>query len=223
MKKYIFALLFLAIFIFSTNIAKAETNPFFDCSINRVLKVGSRGTDVACLQGQLGVYADGMFGKMTRAAVVSWQKGAGIAADGVFGSISRATWIALVTKENLPEGCTTTSGFSPTTGKPCTPSKKDSDITIVTPAILPDAAVGIYYVVNPKAVGGIGNTTWNNYGWTLTAGSLPPGVNMVDSNFVSGTPTTPGTYTFSLTASNGKISVSKEFTLTVDSAASVTN
>lgn len=54
------------------------------------MKVGSTGTYVMNLQKFLNVSADGKFGPMTKAAVMSWQASNGLTADGVFGPASRA-------------------------------------------------------------------------------------------------------------------------------------
>ena len=57
--------------------------------------------------------------------------------------------------------------------------------------------------------------------WTLESGTLPPGLTFKDGT-LSGTPTTRGTYTFTLTIESGGMSSSKEFTLTIDPALSIT-
>jgi cell wall-associated NlpC family hydrolase len=56
------------------------------------LKKGSRGAHVEKVQRWVGVAADGVFGKATRAAVRRWQRRHGLYADGVVGP---ATWAAL--------------------------------------------------------------------------------------------------------------------------------
>lgn len=66
-----------------------------------VLRQGDRGEFVCELQeylalaGYLGSSADGLFGSVTRQAVVTFQKSVGLAADGVVG---RNTWDALLKK-----------------------------------------------------------------------------------------------------------------------------
>ena len=63
------------------------------CTFTSTLRVGSRGAQVKCLQTELGLSADGIFGKLTKAGVVAWQKTApGLVADGIFGPKSRAAW-----------------------------------------------------------------------------------------------------------------------------------
>jgi len=76
-----------------------------NCGFTRDLTVGSRGTDVTCLQNYLtrtGHYsfsggATGYFGPITQTAVARWQAANGVApAAGYFGMISRAKYNALV-------------------------------------------------------------------------------------------------------------------------------
>jgi hypothetical protein len=50
-----------------------------------VLKLGSRGPTVAALQRRLGLPADGVYGRQTRAAVKRFQRRAGLTPDGVAG------------------------------------------------------------------------------------------------------------------------------------------
>ncbi len=54
-----------------------------------LLKKGSRGPAVAALQRQLGIAADGVFGRQTRAAVRAFQARNGLSADGVVGPQTR--------------------------------------------------------------------------------------------------------------------------------------
>lgn len=64
---------------------------------SRVMRVGNRGWDVAALQfllqraGHGPGRADGLFGQLTRAAVLRAQRAAGIAADGLAGPITIGT------------------------------------------------------------------------------------------------------------------------------------
>jgi peptidoglycan hydrolase-like protein with peptidoglycan-binding domain len=58
----------------------------------RLLSVGSAGSAVAVVQRRLGISADGLFGPLTRQAVVRFQRRHGLAADGIVGPI---TWRAL--------------------------------------------------------------------------------------------------------------------------------
>ncbi len=100
--------------------AFANTSDAASCSITSTLRVGSRGTQVACLQTILdqGLVADGVFGAKTKARVVAWQASVGLVADGIVGAKSRAVLMGSATG-NFPAGCTSASGFSSTTGQPC--------------------------------------------------------------------------------------------------------
>ncbi|KKU49641.1 MAG: NlpC/P60 family protein [Parcubacteria group bacterium GW2011_GWA1_47_10] len=59
------------------------------CAINSLLKIGSRGPEVGCLQGKLGIVTDGIFGPLTRASVAAFQSSKGLVADGIVGPLSR--------------------------------------------------------------------------------------------------------------------------------------
>ena len=109
------AVMFVASFAVSANKASA------DCSITMTLKLGSHGAEVMCLQTALGgLTADGSFGPKTKAAVMSFQSKGGLVADGVFGPLSRALWMSNQGNSmNFPSGCTSSAGFSLTTGAPC--------------------------------------------------------------------------------------------------------
>lgn len=60
---------------------------------NRTLREGDTGPDVAALQTQLGVRADGNFGPKTALAMATWQERHGLYADGVYGPLSRAAML----------------------------------------------------------------------------------------------------------------------------------
>ncbi|MEO6536309.1 MAG: peptidoglycan-binding protein [Candidatus Paceibacterota bacterium] len=94
----------------------------------RNLTIGSTGADVTALQTWLiakgfsiPAGATGYFGAQTKAALGAYQASAGITpAAGYFGPITRAQVNAAggVTT-GLPAGCTSTSGYSSTTGMSC--------------------------------------------------------------------------------------------------------
>lgn len=54
-----------------------------------ILKLGSKGPDVALLQRFLGLDDDGIFGPKTKEAVIRYQKMQGLVADGIVGNL---TW-----------------------------------------------------------------------------------------------------------------------------------
>jgi hypothetical protein len=77
---------------------------------------------------------------------------------------------------------------------------------VVTSAALPDAATGAAVSDTVYASGGTGTATWS-----ITAGSLPPGLSLTPSAgsaTISGTPTTTGTYPFTLSATNAATAAS---------------
>lgn len=87
------------------------------------LRVGSKGDYVKTLQTLVGATpVDGNFGPMTAAKVKAWQANNGLTADGVFGPASMAKanlGLGGTTTGTLPAGCTSTGGFSSTTGAKC--------------------------------------------------------------------------------------------------------
>jgi peptidoglycan hydrolase-like protein with peptidoglycan-binding domain len=56
------------------------------------IQSGSTGSDVKLVQHVVGVTADGVFGPITKAAVIRWQKAHNLSADGIVGP---ATWGAM--------------------------------------------------------------------------------------------------------------------------------
>ena len=67
----------------------------------------------------------------------------------------------------------------------------------VSTSSLPDAGLGVAYLQNLQAIGG--NAP---YSWTLTSGSLPPGLTLSPSGALQGMPTQVGTYQFSVQVSD---------------------
>lgn len=88
------ALLILYVLLISTTCVQASSD-FLGRIGTRVLKEGSRGSDVLALQEVLALLgfspgpADGWFGSKTRAAVVEFQRKSGLYADGIVGPNTR--------------------------------------------------------------------------------------------------------------------------------------
>jgi hypothetical protein len=83
----------------------------------------------------------------------------------------------------------------------------------VTTTSLPAATVGTSYSQQLSAEGGL-----PPYKWKATAASLPPGLTLSTTGLLSGTPTTPGNYTISVTVtdkSSPKQTATGSITLTV--------
>ena len=82
----------------------------------------------------------------------------------------------------------------------------------ITTANLPDGTVGEPYTEPTLAVTGDAPISWQ-----LANGStLPAGLNLSEEGKISGTPTTANIYKFTVTATNGNGSDSKEFTLSIN-------
>ncbi|MEX2052375.1 MAG: peptidoglycan-binding protein [Candidatus Paceibacterota bacterium] len=104
-------------------------------------------------------------------------------------------------------------------------SSTTTPLTITTPATLPNAKVGVPYLASIVGTGGQmnGNVYVYPHRYSRTGGSLPSGINTIEecdpcSLVITGTPQVAGTYTFTVTMTNGPQSVSKQFTLVVNPA-----
>jgi hypothetical protein len=100
----------------------------------------------------------------------------------------------------------------------CRPAKAQREFTVhitpaasmsITTASAPPATVGAAYSSGLTAQGG-GPTTWS-----VVAGQLPPGLTLASNGAISGTPTTAGTYAFTVRATDGASSATRELTIVV--------
>lgn len=66
------------------------TIPPMACLITLTLRQGDAGNQVRCLQTKLNITSDGIFGPITKSAVIAFQKLHGLVQDGIFGPKSRA-------------------------------------------------------------------------------------------------------------------------------------
>ena len=83
----------------------------------------------------------------------------------------------------------------------------------ITTSGLPGATVGTSYSTTLAASGGSGTKSW-----AITAGSLPAGLSLSSSGVLSGTPTAPGTASFTAKVSAGSASSQRQFSLGVAAA-----
>ncbi|WNL46391.1 putative Ig domain-containing protein [Dyella sp. BiH032] len=82
----------------------------------------------------------------------------------------------------------------------------------LAPSTLPAGSGGVAYSQTLSASGGSGG-----YTYSLSAGALPPGIALSSAGVVSGTPTTPGSYNFTVTATDGfGFTGSQAYTFTVN-------
>jgi hypothetical protein len=86
---------------------------------------------------------------------------------------------------------------------------------VITPATIPDGQYGTLYKNQTlKAAGGK-----SPYTYSISAGSLPPGLSLSSSGVLSGTPTAAGKYSFTITVhdnSKTPITGTQDYTLDID-------
>jgi len=80
----------------------------------------------------------------------------------------------------------------------------------ITTASLPGGIKGNSYKRTLAASGSTPIT------WTRASGSLPPGLSLSSAGVISGTPANPGSYTFTVKASNPSNNHTKQFTIVID-------
>ena len=86
-----------------------------------------------------------------------------------------------------------------------------SGLTITNAPNLPSGVVGGSYSQTLNATGGT-----SPYTWTVTSGALPGGLTFSSSGTLSGTPTTGGSFNFTVTVTDSaSVSASKSFTLSI--------
>ena len=132
MSKLLKSKILLGVFVFALAVSFSAVALGADGPITKTLKYGMKDVQVKYLQQTLNetgftVAAAGragsagfetsFFGNATKAAVKAYQAAMGLVSDGIFGPASRGALGGSVT--SLPAGCTSTAGFSATTGVAC--------------------------------------------------------------------------------------------------------
>jgi hypothetical protein len=85
---------------------------------------------------------------------------------------------------------------------------------LITTGPLPPAVVGAPYAQTLSATGGIAG-----YRWSISSGSLPPGLTLDSAGSISGSPTSAGTFTFAAQASDSSgLTANKNLSITVGAA-----
>jgi hypothetical protein len=149
------------------------------------------------------------------------------------GGITPFAWS--IARGALPAGITLNSTTGALSGTPTTPgtftftvsvtgggqtATQSLTITvapIITTATLPNATVGTPYSQTLTA-GGSGTFTWS-----VSTGALPAGITLNSTTgALSGTPTTPGTFTFTVSVTGGGQTATQSFTITVTAALTIT-
>jgi len=130
MSKKLIAIALAGLFVFSVGSFKAFAADENVC-VSIDLKYGMKDSQVSILQTQLKsdptVYPEGLvtgyFGPLTLKAVKAFQAKYNIITTGYVGPLTRGKltelYCPVTTTTGLPEGCTSTTGFSPTTGHSC--------------------------------------------------------------------------------------------------------
>jgi large repetitive protein len=102
-------------------------------------------------------------------------------------------------------------GGSPGPGP--SPAPTPTPALSITTSGLPLATVGAAYSTTLSASGGSGAKSW-----TIASGSLPAGLSLGSNGVLSGTPTAPGTTSFTANVSSGGANSQRQFSLAVAAA-----
>jgi hypothetical protein len=99
-------------------------------------------------------------------------------------------------KANCTQGATDQRGVVRPQGPRCDEGAVEvaQPPVVIQPDSLPNGTVGVAYHQTITATGGFGAP----YTWSLAGGQLPPGLTFDDHGVISGTPTTPGTFHFTV-------------------------
>jgi hypothetical protein len=169
-------------------------------------------------------YETTSFGAKTKLAVQAYQRSKGLTADGVFGPASRAAWGGTTTGGNttLPAGCTTTAGFSSTTGQPCngsTTTTQTGPVTVSLASDTPASAVIIAGQANAELAKFTFTGTGTVNSVTLTRGGVSDQSTLSNVYLYDGATRLTDGYSFNnagvLTMNNVNLAVNGSKTITV--------
>ena len=165
--------------------------------------------------------------------------------DGIVGTAYSATLAATggsgtytwsIASGNLPDGLTLDASTGTISGTPTTAGTYDftvqvtdgtqtatKDLSIkvnavlsITTTSLPDGIVGTAYSATLAATGGSGT-----YTWSIASGNLPDGLTLdASTGTISGTPTTAGTYDFTVQVTDGTQTATKDLSIKVNASTS---
>jgi hypothetical protein len=146
-----------------------------------------------------------------------------------------------VTAGSLPPGLSLDNSTGTISGTPTTPGTYNFTVTAAD-ATLSTASQALSITINPAPAvtttslpSGTAGTAYSQtlaasggtppYTWSLTTGSLPPGLTLdTSTGTISGTPITPGTYNFTAQATDANnTTASKPLTITINPAATGTS
>jgi uncharacterized repeat protein (TIGR01451 family) len=153
-------------------------------------------------------------GTLSEGGVVTWNIGtvnAGVTGQTVSFSVNVNATSGTVTNANYSIEA---AGISPISGSPVNTTVTGGCPTInLTPSTLPNGAPGVPY---NQAITASGGTP--PYAFSVTAGSLPSGLSLSGSGVLSGTPTSAGSFSFTVRVTDAaECSRNRTYTLTVAS------
>lgn len=105
------------------------------------------------------------------------------------------------------------TGTGPFTSTASAPLNIAAPVITLSPSSLPGATAGAAYSQTVTSTGGVAPVTY-----AVTSGSVPPGIMLASSGALSGTPTSAGSYTFTITgtdSSGNNYNGQQSYTLTV--------
>ena len=183
--------------------------------------VSGSGTPSLNVSNSAIVKASGDTGGITSNSSPVAPSGTGIVFDDnegtVYGSVTLQENLTIGEGESLtiPDGASLNTGSHEVivNGGTLTGGDKITGTVKYAPTIttesLPNGTVGTAYSQTLAADGS------DTITWSVTSGSLPTGLSLSEDGKITGTPTTAGTSTFTVTATNAYGSDSGEFTLTI--------